>query len=35
VTTHVGRAVVPANDLRVPYENVSFTTSDGLELVGW
>jgi alpha/beta superfamily hydrolase len=35
VTTHVGRAVVPANDLRVAYENVSFTTSDGLELVGW
>jgi hypothetical protein len=35
VTTHVGRAVVPANDLRVAYENVSFTTSDGLKLVGW
>jgi hypothetical protein len=35
VTTHVGRAVVPANDLGVPYEDVSFTTSDGLELDGW
>jgi hypothetical protein len=35
VTTHVGRSVVPANDLRVGYENVSFTTSDGLKLVGW
>jgi uncharacterized protein len=35
VTTHVGRAVVPANELGVAYENVSFTTSDGLELEGW
>jgi MYXO-CTERM domain-containing protein len=35
VTTHVGRSVVPRNDLRVAYENVSFTTSDGLKLVGW
>jgi uncharacterized protein len=35
VTTHVGRAVVPPNDLRVGYENVSFKTSDGLRLVGW
>jgi alpha/beta superfamily hydrolase len=35
VTTHVGRAVVPPNELRVAYENVSFTTSDGLKLVGW
>jgi len=35
VTTHVGRAVVPANKLGVAYENVSFTTSDGLELEGW
>jgi hypothetical protein len=35
VTTHVGRSVVPANDLRVAYENVSFRTSDGLKLVGW
>jgi pimeloyl-ACP methyl ester carboxylesterase len=35
VTTHVGRAVVPANTLGVAYENVSFTTSDGLKLQGW
>jgi pimeloyl-ACP methyl ester carboxylesterase len=35
VTTHVGRPVVPANALGVAYENVSFTTSDGLELQGW
>jgi uncharacterized protein len=35
VTTHVGRAVVPTNELGVAYENVSFTTSDGLKLVGW
>jgi len=35
VTTHVGRPVVPANDLRVGYEDVSFTTSDGLKLEGW
>lgn len=35
VTTHVGRPVVPDNDLRVAYENVSFTTSDGLKLEGW
>jgi hypothetical protein len=35
ITTHVGRPVVPDNDLRVAYEDVSFTTSDGLKLVGW
>ena len=35
VTTHVARAVVPANELGVAYENVTFTTSDGLELEGW
>jgi uncharacterized protein len=35
VTTHVGRAVVPANDLRVASEDVTFTTSDGLKLHGW
>jgi MYXO-CTERM domain-containing protein len=35
ITTHVGRAVVPANDLRVAYENVTFKSSDGLELKGW
>jgi uncharacterized protein len=35
VTTHTGRAVVPANQLGVAHENVSFTTSDGLRLEGW
>jgi uncharacterized protein len=35
VTTHVGRAVVPANHLGVPYEDVRFMTSDGLQLEGW
>jgi hypothetical protein len=35
VTTHVGRAVVPPNELGVAYENVSFKTNDGLKLVGW
>jgi uncharacterized protein len=35
VTTHVGRAVVPPNELGVPYEDVTFRTSDGLELEGW
>jgi uncharacterized protein len=35
VSTHVGRAVVPDNNLGVAHENVKFTTSDGLELEGW
>src|ERR671922_1835972 len=35
VTTHVGRAVVPAADLGAPYEDIKFTTSDRLELEGW
>ena len=35
VGTKVGRAVVPANHLGVPYENVKFETEDGLELEGW
>ena len=35
VTTHVGRAVVPPNHLGVSYEDVKFTTGDGLELEGW
>jgi hypothetical protein len=35
VTTHVGRAVVPPDQLGVAHENVSFTTSDGLKLEGW
>jgi uncharacterized protein len=35
VTTHVGRAVVPADRLGIAHEDVSFTTADGLELRGW
>jgi hypothetical protein len=35
VTTHTARAVVPPNHLGLPYEDVTFTTSDGLELEGW
>jgi uncharacterized protein len=35
ITTHVGRAVVPANELGAAYENVSFRASDGLRLEGW
>jgi len=35
VVTHTARAVVPDADLGAPYEQVSFTTSDGLELRGW
>jgi uncharacterized protein len=35
VTTHTARSVVPENRLGTAYENVSFTTSDGLELRGW
>jgi MYXO-CTERM domain-containing protein len=35
VSTHVGRAVVPDNRLGVASEDVTFTTSDGLELEGW
>jgi uncharacterized protein len=33
--THASRAVVPTARLGAPYENVSFRTSDGLELKGW
>jgi uncharacterized protein len=33
--THAARAVVPAAKLGAPYENVSFSTSDGLRLEGW
>ena len=33
--THLGRPVVPEANLGVPYEEVTFTTSDGLELAGW
>jgi dienelactone hydrolase len=35
VVTHAGRAYVPAPNLGAPYEEVSFTTSDGLRLHGW
>ena len=35
VITHVLRPTVPAADLRTPYEDVSFETSDGLRLQGW
>ena len=35
VFTHSARAVVPSPELGAPYENVSFTTSDGLTLKGW
>ena len=35
VITHVARADVPAADLGAPYEEVEFTTSDGLTLKGW
>ena len=33
--THLGRPVVPEANLGGPYEHVSFTTSEGLELAGW
>jgi alpha/beta superfamily hydrolase len=33
--THVGRAVVPEPKLGADFEEVSFTTDDGLELTGW
>jgi dienelactone hydrolase len=35
VTTHVARPVVPAPHLGADFEEVSFTTSDDLELRGW
>jgi hypothetical protein len=35
VFTHVARGFVPTPELGVAYEEVSFTTSDGLELRGW
>jgi uncharacterized protein len=34
-TTHILRPVVPAANLGTAYEDVTFTTSDGLELSGW
>jgi uncharacterized protein len=33
--THIGRAVVPEPDLGADFEEVSFTTDDGLQLHGW
>jgi uncharacterized protein len=33
--THIARAVVPKPDLGASFEDVSFTTGDGLELTGW
>jgi MYXO-CTERM domain-containing protein len=35
VVTHASRAHVPDADLGAAYENVAFTTSDGLTLKGW
>ncbi len=35
IITHVMRQTVPAANLGVAHENVSFRTSDGLELQGW
>jgi hypothetical protein len=35
VITHSSRAFVPTPNLGTAYEDVSFTTSDGLRLVGW
>jgi fermentation-respiration switch protein FrsA (DUF1100 family) len=35
VSTHVIRQYVPTADLGTAYENVAFTTSDGLRLEGW
>jgi fermentation-respiration switch protein FrsA (DUF1100 family) len=35
VVTHVARGFVPTPDLGTAYEDVTFTTSDGLELEGW
>jgi MYXO-CTERM domain-containing protein len=35
VITHAARAHVPTADLGAPYEEVEFTTSDGLRLRGW
>jgi len=35
VITHVARAHVPEASLGAPYEDVAFTTSDGLRLRGW
>jgi|tagenome__1003787_1003787.scaffolds.fasta_scaffold20712929_2 uncharacterized protein len=34
-TTHILRPVVPAANLGAPHEDVTFRTSDGLDLSGW
>jgi hypothetical protein len=34
-TTHIMRPVVPVAHLGVGHEDVTFKTSDGLELSGW
>jgi len=35
IVTHTARAKVPAPNLGAPFEEVAFTTSDGLRLQGW
>jgi hypothetical protein len=35
LSTHLGRPVVPEANIGADYEQVSFTTSDGLTLSGW
>jgi hypothetical protein len=35
VVTHTARAEVPAANLGASYENIAFTTNDGLRLQGW
>jgi uncharacterized protein len=35
VVTHTARAEVPTPEFGAPYEDVAFTTSDGLRLEGW
>ena len=35
IVTHAARATVPTADLGAPYEQVEFTTADGLHLKGW
>src|SRR5215210_5267060 len=35
IVTHTARAEVPAPSLGAPFEEVAFTTSDGLRLQGW
>jgi fermentation-respiration switch protein FrsA (DUF1100 family) len=35
VYTHAARPIVPQAALGVPHEEITFTTSDGLELTGW